>query len=229
MRILFLLITILHLVLSGPVTAYSGSAEAMALGETFLAAMGGRVPWQKARWIHNLAVNHHPQARLVYTQETWIALEEPRQYIKLRNFDMHRDRALDKDTAWRLSEGKFSTQSKEEVADWKTGLQKSIYWKLSMLARRDAVLALAIGPDGRLEFRKNGTFLGWLMLAENGAPAKHGADEAGEVSTSFGKLLSFGAINWVRSGEENSGWSFEILNIRPGDGPFPVSTAAPDE
>ncbi len=229
MKTIFALITTIGLTLPVSVAAISGDAEAKALGESFLAIMGGRAAWGKARWVHNWAVNHHPQARLAYTQETWIALDEPRQYIKLRNFDMHRDRALDGDTAWRLTEGKFSKQSPEEVGEWQVGLQKSIYWMLSMLARRDEDLVLAIGPDNRLEFRKNGSFLGWVMLNADGAPTARGSDEAGKVSTSFGELQSFGNINWVRSGVENTGWSFEILSIRLGDRPFPVSTVAPRE
>ena len=202
--------------------------DATTLAESFLEAMGGREVWARAEWVHNWAVNHHPQARIIYTQEAWISLDEPRQYIKLRNFDMNRDRALDGNRAWRLSEGKFSAQSPDEVKEWQAGLSKSIYWKLSKLARKDPRLNLAIGKEGRLEFREDGHFLGWLRLNEDGSPVMHGAEESGGASTTFGDLVEFGPIKWVRSGEETSGWGFEILSIRLGQGVFPVSTIAPE-
>jgi hypothetical protein len=227
MKIIVLLLTLTTFSISLPVSATGGSTEAKVLGEAFLNAMGGREPWKQARWVHNWAVNHHPQARTAYTQEAWVSLDEPRHYIKLRNFDMDRDRALDGNKAWRLTEGKFSSQTEEEVKQWRNNLQKSIYWKLSMLAHRDEALELVIGEAGRLEFRKDGMFLGWLILNDDGSPRVHGGDETTEVSTNFTELVSFGPINWVRSGAETTGWNFEILSTKLGDGPFPVSTAAP--
>jgi len=98
-----------------------------------------------------------------------------------------------------------------------------------MLARRDDALSLAIGRDGWLEFRRAGEFLGWITLYGNGAPTAQGVTEDGESRTGYGELLAFGPVNRVRSRVETSGWSFELLSFRAGDGPFPVSTTAPGE
>lgn len=199
--------------------------EAAAMAEKFLDAMGGRAAWVKARYVHSWAVNHHPQARLPYTQEYWTDFRRPRTLNRLKNFDMNRLRGFNIDHGWGVKEGEVYKFEPERVASELNSWRRSIYGKLMAIARRDTGVTYE-WRDNRLSFRKGKVDLGWIELDANGAPTRHSAGPD-QPPTKFGPLVSFGNINWPRHGAEDGGWRFEMLAIELGYGPVPVSFDLP--
>lgn len=203
------------------------AAEAAVMAEKFLEAMGGRKAWAKATYVHSWAVNHHPQARLPYTQEYWTDFRQPRTLNRLKNFDMNRLRGFNIDNGWGVSEGKVYKFEPERIANELKSWRQSIYGKLMAIARRDKNVQYE-WSNGRLNFRKAGVEFGWIELDANGAPKRYSGTAQGSPVT-FGPLVSFGNINWPKHGTEDGGWRFEMLAIELGYGPLPVSFELPGD
>lgn len=197
------------------------------MGRMLIDAMGGADAWAGVRTVHNHAVNHHPNVRLVYTQEYWFDTERPAQRIHFRNFDVDWRRAFTPDGGWLFAEGETTPMNAERHGAELWGWSHSLYRKFILLARRPEGLRLDVGEGGRLEFFLDGEFLGWMTIDENGAPLRHGAREAPDEYYYYDELIPFGSINWPRSGGDQTGWRFEILAIKVSPDPPPVDFEKP--
>lgn len=230
MRILSVVLSVTAILLTvapAPAKQTGSEAQAAAMAEKFLAAMGGREVWAQATYVHSKAVNHHPQARLPYIQEYWTDFRKPRTLNRLTNFDMDRLRGFNVDHGWGIKEGETYEYDAERVANELRDWRRSIYAKLVAIARRDKSMGME-WRNGRLSFSKDGEDLGWIELGPDGAPKGYSATAEG-APTSFGPLETFGEINWPRSGEQESGWRFEMLSIELGTGTVPVSFEMPKD
>ena len=189
----------------------------------------GAAAWSEIRTIHNKAVNHHPDARLPYIQEYWYDTHVPRHYIKLDNFDVERIRAYSSEGGWSLTEGKFAPFTEARLAREIDSWSRSLYRKFYLLAKDPESLDLALGRDGRIEFSHEGSFIGWMMTDEEGAPIRHGSTPSADDYTNFGPLAQFGPISWPATGNDDAGWDFEILGVVISPEEMPHSVAPPDD
>ena len=207
MKILLLSLGAAVLLCAAPTRADDPNAVAQRL----LDSVGGADIWATRRYVHTFALNHHPQARLPYTQEGWIDLDQPRHRIELCNYDMQRVRAFTADGGWGLSEGRSYTFDDERMADELRGWRTRIYRRLRLIAQQADGLTLETdGPY--LHITHDGEYLGWVEVApETGAPVSIGSDRAEMTGTRFGVVEAFGDVSWVSSGEQAGGWRFETM------------------
>lgn len=211
MMSLFRCILSILVLMAGAHAQAAESAEQIA--QKLLDAMGGANVWRNVRTVHNIAVNHRPQARLPYIQEYWYFTKEPKHIVKINNHDMQRMRAYTTGGGWSIAEGELTQFSGErmqrEIQSW----SQSLYRKFYLLANDSERLDVRLGDSGRLEFRDNGVFIGWIIVGDDGAPARHGGTPASDVYTDFDALMQFGDIYWPKGGSDEAGWRFEMLSI----------------
>ena len=201
--------------------------EAGQLGDRLLGALGGADAWREAAAVHNTAVNHHPQARLPYIQEYWYFTETPRHVVKINNHDMQRMRSYTQTGGWSLVEGEVRPFSDERLANELSSWNRSLYRKLYLLASDSPDLSLSLGDDGSLEFYESGQFAGWITIASDGAPLRHGGSRDRNVYTDFDELVTFGQVRWPSAGQDETGWRFEMLSIELLEEEPEISTEPP--
>lgn len=194
-----------------PVQAAETAEE---IADKLLNAMGGAEAWRNVRTVHNTAVNHHPQARLPYIQEYWYFTEEPKHIVRINNHDMQRKRAYTTHGGWSLVEGELTPFSDERLQNEIQSWSRSLYRKFYLLANDAKRLEVSLGEGGRLEFRDNGAFIGWMIVDENGAPTRHGGTPAADIYTEFEELAQFGDVSWPKGGSDEIGWRFEMLSLK---------------
>ncbi|MEM7020758.1 MAG: hypothetical protein AAF512_25880, partial [Pseudomonadota bacterium] len=186
-----------------------------------LAAMGGADAWKDIQVVHNTAVNHHPQARLPYIQEYWYFTQAPKHIVKIKNHDMNRMRAYTQEGGWSYYQGQVHPFNEERLENEIQSWHRSLYQKLHLLAKQSPRLRLKIGVENRLEFFDQDQFIGWLIVGDDGAPARHGGTSSMDAYTDFSALAKFDNVSWPSRGQDDSGWRFEILS-------FQVLDHAPD-
>ena len=199
--------------------------DADVLAERLLNAVGGAEIWKSRRFVHTYALNHHPQARLPYTQEGWIDLDEPRHRIELCSYDMQRVRAFTQEGGWGRSEGRSYEFDEERMVNELRGWRARIYRKLRLIATRAHALELEI--DGQyLHVTHDDEYLGWIEVdADTGAPVSIGNDRSEMTGTRFGPLAQFGEVAWVTTGRQSGGWNFETISFELLDADAPIRFA----
>lgn len=203
MRCLLSLLTVLCL----PVTA----AADRAVVERLLAAVGGADAWREATWVHTWAVNHHPQARLPYTQEGWIRLDRPAHRLHLCNFDMQRARAYTSAGGWGVSEGRLYDFDAQRLAEELAGWENILYRKLRLLAENAAATEVRVADD-RVHVTHDKRYLGWIGVDPASGDIVAAGREADDSDiTRFGPMTDFGAVRWMTSGRQAGGWGFETM------------------
>ncbi|MEL7448654.1 MAG: hypothetical protein AAFN78_05555 [Pseudomonadota bacterium] len=219
------------LLLLSSLFANTGAAEtkhpARASAEMMLEAMGGKAVWKEVRSVHNTAVNHHPQSRLPYVQEYWFDTREPHHYLTIKNFDFDRSRGYTRKGGCSLVEGDARPFTDERLQNELQSWARSMYRKLYLLAADPENLELELGTGGRVEFTYEGEFIGWMNIASDGTPERHGGSAPSEMFTEFLPLIEFGPVSWPRGGKDNDGWDFEILSLQISQEEIPPALKVP--
>jgi hypothetical protein len=166
------------------VPAASPAADAEALAERLLAAVGGRAAWAAARATVNDSRQdwdgEPPVLRVTITMD----FEQPRFRIETRAGNLYLVRVIDGDRHWRLTrEGRIAAVPDATLAEDRRWYAAHVYRTLHRVARRDPALTLAVGTEGRLEVHEDGRRLAWYRLDRRGQPYRYGTydDEVGSI------------------------------------------------
>ncbi len=177
------------LVLSGAVLAQIVMAQpaapnAEAMADKLLAAVGGRGAWAALKNTVNdsqqFRVTDPVEVRAVITMD----FERPRFRIETTAPGLKLVRVIDGETDWRLTrDGKIEAvpaATRAEDLRWYAG---HVYRTIHRVAKRDPLVKLSVGADGRLEVIESGKRIAWFKLNENGEPYTFGAqDDVGALS-----------------------------------------------
>jgi hypothetical protein len=167
-----------------PTLASAQPADAEALAERMLAALGGRAAWaattnsvndSQQNWDGDPAV-----LRVVITMD----FERPRLRIETRGEGLHLVRVIDGERHWRISrEGVVGPVSEQTLASDRKWYQGHVYRTLHRIAKRDPAIRLSVGSEGRLQAHEGPTRIAWYALDRTGQPYLYGAhdDEVGAI------------------------------------------------
>lgn len=179
-------------------------ADAERLADRLLHAVGGRANWARVTTL----VNDSRQYRATPPHEVRavisIDLERPRFRIETTAPDLHLVRVVDGDTDWRLTRGgsieRVPAETRAEDLRWYAG---HVYRTLHRLAKRDPLLRVGVGADGRLEVYEDGARIAWYRLDARGEPYAYGGagDDPGSVS---------GPWTVVREGIRHPAWNARV-------------------
>lgn len=202
-RMPWLLLVLVALLPGDAALAAVAPAEVMA--DRMLAALGGRDHWAALTSLVNDSQQNRagepPVVRAVITMD----LQSPRFRIDTTGPDLRLVRVLDGDRRWRLNrEGVIEPVPAEVLAEDRQWYAGHVYRTLHRVARRDPVLSLGLGADGRLEVHEGGKRIAWYKLDVRGEPYAYGA-HADDVGSIFGP------------------WEFEQSGIR-----HPIWVSSPD-
>ncbi len=167
-----------------PALAANAPADAEAVAERMLNALGGRVAWASATNTVNDSQQNWdgepPVLRVVITMD----FEQPRFRIETRGEKLHVVRVIDGDRHWRMTrDGSISPVPDDVLASDRRWYQGHIYRTLHRIAKRDPSIQLSVGKDGRLEVHESGKRIAWYQLDRSAHPYRYGAhdDETGSV------------------------------------------------
>ena len=216
--------------LIAPLASAQPPAEAgVARAEALLAAMGGREPWSKVKFMHVEAIHDDVTIREPYTNKIWNDFSAPRVRLEAKNAQIDRRRAIADGKGWRLRDGERSALTPEQYEDERSWWEANIYRTLHRLAMKDPDLEPRAVGEHRLEiFRRDGKRLTWFVLNQRGEPMLFGTWES-EAGTTFGPLASSGAIKYPKWGARPDGsWRYEIVRLQTAEAvPADVSFAEP--
>lgn len=161
------------------------AANADAMAEKMLVAVGGRSAWAALK----NTVNDSQQYRITEPVEVRAVITmdftQPRFRIDTTAPGLKLARVIDGDKSWRLTrDGRIGDVPPEAIADdmrWHAG---HVYRTIHRVAKRDPLLTLAAGADGRLEILESGKRIAWFKLNAVGEPYAFGAhdDNVGSLS-----------------------------------------------
>ncbi len=154
-------------------------ATAPALTERLLGAIGGRTAWAGLR----NTVNDSQQFRIGEPTEVRAVISmdftQPRWRIDTTAPGLQLSRVVDGASDWRRTRdgqiAPLSTSTRQEDLQW---YASHVYRTLARVARRDPLLQLGVGSDGRLEVSQAGQRIAWFKLTARGEPYAFGG--AGE-------------------------------------------------
>lgn len=158
---------------------------AAAMADRLLAAVGGREAWAGVRNTVNDSQQYRDaepvEVRAVITMD----FMQPRWRIDTTGPDLLLTRVVDGERDWRrLRDGRIAPLSAATRADdlqWHAG---HVYRTLARLARRDPLLRLDVGADGRLEVHEGPRRIAWFRLTSAGEPYAFGGVGDGPGSLS---------------------------------------------
>jgi hypothetical protein len=167
-----------------PLGALAQPADAQALADRMLAALGGRAAWAAT----TNTVNDSQQnwdgdphvLRVVITMD----FERLRLKVDTRGEGLHVVRVLDGERHWRIArDGSLGPVSEAVLEMDRKFWQGHVYRTLHRIAKRDPALTMAMGSEGRLEVREGTTRIAWYMLDRGGQPYRYGAhdDDSGAI------------------------------------------------
>lgn len=160
-------------------------ADADALAEKMLDALGGRAAWAGLRnTINGSQQNRAGEPTVVYAVIT-MDFERPRFRIETTAQDLHLIRVVDGDNSWRLRpSGNIEGLSDGRIADEMKWYDAHLYRTIHRIAARDPALSLGIGTAGRLEVFADGKRILWFALDAKGEPYAFGTydDDVGGLS-----------------------------------------------
>lgn len=160
-------------------------ASAPVLADRLLEAIGGRAAWAGLKNTVNdsqqFRTTDPEQVRAVITMD----FTQPRWRIDTSAPGLQLTRVVDGERDWRRTrEGKIaplSATTRQDDLQWYAG---HAYRTLARVARRDPLLQLAVGYDGRLEVHEGGRRIAWFKLTASGEPYAFGGvgDDPGSLS-----------------------------------------------
>ena len=173
------------LVLSNPAASVTTTAEAEALAEKMLRAVGGRANWAAIRnTVHDaqqFRVDVPNEVRGVITMD----FERPRFRIDTTAPGLRVARAIDGDRDWRLTrDGTLAdvpAATRSEDLRWYAA---HVYRTIARIAKRDPAISVSLASDGRLQVSEGGKRIAWYRLNSAGEPFAYGAhdDERGSLA-----------------------------------------------
>ncbi|MBL8522744.1 MAG: hypothetical protein JNN20_03545 [Betaproteobacteria bacterium] len=163
----------------------STTANAEAMAEKLLAAVGGRSAWAALKNTVNDSQQYRAaepvEVRAVITMD----FTQPRFRIDTTGPGLKLSRVIDGEKNWRLTrDGKVGDVPAEVIADdmrWHAG---HVYRTIHRVAKRDPLITLAVGATERLEILESGKRIAWFKLNAAGEPYAFGAhdDNVGSLS-----------------------------------------------
>lgn len=190
---------------SMPAVVWPASADAMALAERMLAALGGREAWARVRTTRNDSQQNRAAEPTVVRAVITMDFVAPRLRIDTTAPGLVLARVLDHDRHWRRTrDGRVVPWPEEVLAEERRWYAAQVYRTVHRIAANDPALSLRRAQDNQLEVIEGGARLAWYRLDARGEPYAFGA-HADEVGTVCGP------------------WEHEAGGIR-----HPVWTARPD-
>ncbi|MFN0184865.1 MAG: hypothetical protein ACKVQR_13710 [Aquabacterium sp.] len=160
-------------------------AQAQAQADQMLAALGGRAAWAAVRNTVNDSQQFRaagpPEVRAVITMD----FTQPRWRVDTSAPGLQLSRVVDGPRDWRRTrDGQVTAlppATRQEDLQWYAG---HVYRTLARLARRDPLLRLSMGTDGRLEVHEGAIRIAWFRLTSTGQPYAFGGvgDTPGSIS-----------------------------------------------
>ncbi|QJR14766.1 hypothetical protein [Usitatibacter palustris] len=152
--------------------------DAEALAEKMLTALGGRAAWAATTNTVNDSQQNWDGDPSVLRAVITMDFERPRFRIESRGEGLHVIRVIDGDKSWRMTrDGKISAVPPELFADELKWYRGHVYRTLHRIAKRDPVIKLAVGKEGRLEVFEGETRIAWYLLDRANQPYRYGANE----------------------------------------------------
>lgn len=164
--------------------AAATAADAEALAERMLAALGGRAAWAAATNTVNDSQQNWDGEPSVLRVVITMDFERPRLRIETRGEGIDLVRVIDGDRHWRVTrDGSIAPIPADTLADDRRWYRGHIYRTLHRIARRDPSITLAIGSDGRLEVHESAARIAWYALDRRGQPYRFGShdDDVGAI------------------------------------------------
>lgn len=193
-----LLLAVMLTLTAQPAAANSADAEAMA--ERMLAAIGGREAWANLKnTINGSQQNRVGEPTVVYAVIS-MDFEAPRFRIETTAPGLHLVRVIDGDNHWRLTrDGNIEEVPDDLLADDLGWYATHLYRTIHRLAARDPALSIRVNELGRLEIYEGEKRLRWFALDAKGEPYAFGSgdNEVGSIS---------GPWDYVQDGIHHPRW-----------------------
>jgi hypothetical protein len=158
------------------------TAEAEALAERMLGALGGRAAWAAVTSTVNDSQQNRAQEPSVVRAVITMDYTRPRFRIETTGPGLRVVRVIDGQRHWRLTrEGRVEPLPAALLAEDLAWYGAHVYRTLHRIAARDPALALAV-RNGRLEVFEGGKRLAWYALDPRGEPYAYGVREDDEGS-----------------------------------------------
>ena len=176
------------------------AADADAMAERMLSALGGRNTWADLKnTINGSQQNRAVEPTVVYAVIT-MDFEAPRFRIETTAKDLHLVRVINGEKNWRLRRsGNIEDVPAAMVDDELRWYRAHLYRTIHRVASRDPSLSLRINEAGRLEVYEDDVRLRWFQLDAKGEPFASGAyeDDVGALT---------GPWNFERDGIRHPAW-----------------------
>lgn len=151
------------------------AAQAEAMASRLLAAVGGRDAWAALRNTVNDSQQFRAEGPAEVRAVITMDFERPRWRIDTTAPGLRLTRVVDGPADWRLTRdgtlAPLSAATRQDDLQWYAG---HVYRTLARLARRDPLLQLKGGDDGRLEVHEGGRRVAWFKLGADGEPYAFG-------------------------------------------------------
>lgn len=180
--------------------AATPAADAGALADRMLAAIGGRTAWAALRNTVNDSLQFRLEEPTVVRAVIRMDFTRPRFRVDTTAPGLNLVRVVDGDRHWRLNRaGVIEDVPADVLSDdlrWYAG---HVYRTIHRIAARDPALGLAVGAGDRLEVREGDSRIAWFALDARGEPYAFGAhdDDVGSIS---------GPWSFVRDGIHHPTW-----------------------
>jgi hypothetical protein len=190
---------VLTLVCLAPARAAT-PADAGALAERMLEALGGRATWASLTGTMNDSRQNRIDEPTVVRAVIHMDFTRPRFRIETTAPGLRLIRVVDGERHWRLSmAGRIEPLPDSTLASDLRWYAAHVYRTIHRVAAREPGITLRTGADGRLEVLENGVRIAWYALDAKGEPYAFGAhaDDAGSLC---------GPWSVVRDGIHHPAW-----------------------
>jgi len=171
--------------LAGAASSAEPAADAEAMAERMLSALGGRAGWAGLRNTVNDSLQFRLEEPTVVRAVIRMDFTRPRFRIDTTAPGISVARVIDGEANWRLTRaGAIESVPADVLAEdlrWYAG---HVYRTIHRVAARESGISLAVNDKGRLEILEKGTRIAWFALDVRGEPYAFGAhdDEVGSIS-----------------------------------------------
>ncbi len=180
--------------------AATPAADAGALADRMLAAIGGRAAWAALRNTVNDSLQFRLEEPTVVRAVIRMDFTRPRFRVDTTAPGLTLARVVDGERHWRLNRaGVVEEVPAEILAEDRRWYAGHVYRTIHRVAARDPALRLAVNDAGRLEVHEGAARIAWFALDVRGEPYAFGAhdDDVGSIS---------GPWSFVRDGIHHPTW-----------------------
>lgn len=202
---------------AGPASAeLQGDAEAIALADEMVAAMGGREAWATAAWLHAkeraFSLNHKNALK----HEAWRGLQIQGARYRVKSDEIAYEQAWTTERGARVLNGEYLEFDEERLADEVNFWPREIYTMYHRFAVGDDALRLIKeeGRSFRVEHAETAAPMGRFSISPEGGPVVWSSgDTDDDVTYVYGPLKSFGEIKLPAWGAQTNGaWRFNYTD-----------------